>query len=176
MDDTQILALLLARDEQGLKELELKYGKRLMRLARGILPEEDALECVNDSYLAVWNSIPPNQPEYLFAYAAKICRNLALNRVEWEGATKRNAVVVELSEELSQCIPDNSVTVEQTELAQLIAAFLKTLPAEKRSLFIRRYWYGESVRELATSFGWREGKVKSILFRLRNQLWNELNK
>ena len=97
MDDTQILALLLARNEQGLKELEPKYGKRLMRLARGILPEEDALECVNDSYLAVWNSIPPNQPEYLFAYAAKICRNLALNRVEWKSAAKRNATVVELS-------------------------------------------------------------------------------
>ena len=176
MDDTQILALLLARNEQGLKELEPKYGKRLMRLARGILPEEDALECVNDSYLAVWNSIPPNQPEYRFAYAAKICRNLALNRVEWESAAKRNATVVELSEELSQCIPDNSATVEQTELAQLIAAFLKTLPEEKRGLFIRRYWYGESIRELAEHFGCHEGKIKSILFRLRNQLWNELNK
>jgi len=91
--------------------------------------------------LAVWNSIPPNKPEFLFAYTAKICRNLALNRVEWEGAAKRNAVVVELSEELSQCIPDPSASLEQPELAQLIASFLKTLPEEKRSLFIRRYWY-----------------------------------
>ena len=176
MDDTQILALLLAKDEQGLNELEQKYGNRLRRLATGILPDEDALECVNDTYLAVWNSIPPNKPEFLFAYTAKICRNLALNRVEWEGAAKRNAVVVELSEELSQCIPDSSATVEQTELAQVIAAFLKALPEEKRSLFVRRYWYGESIRELAESFDCREGKVKSILFRLRNQLWNELRK
>jgi len=176
MDDTQILDLLLAKDEQGLKELGQKYGNRLKRLAAGILPEEDALECVNDTYLAVWNSVPPNKPEFLFAYMAKICRNLALNRVEWEGAAKRKAVVVELSDELAQCIPDSSATVEQTELAQLIAAFLKALPEEKRSLFIRRYWYSESIRELAEAFHCREGKVKSILFRLRNQLWNELRK
>lgn len=149
MEDNQILGLLLVRDEQGLKELETKYGTRLKHLAMGILPEEDALECVNDTYLAVWNSIPPKQPEFLFAYVAKICRNLALNRLEWESAAKRNAVVVELSEELSET---------------------------KRSLFIRRYWYGESIKELAEAFGYRETKIKSILFRLRNQLWKELKK
>ena len=176
MEDSQILALLLTRDEQGLKELEIKYGNRLKHLAMGILPEEDALECVNDTYLAVWNSIPPKQPEYLFAYTAKICRNLALNRLEREGAAKRNAVVVELSEELLQCIPDTSATMEARELAQHIGIFLKELPEHKRSLFMRRYWYGESIKELATAFGYREGKVKSILFRLRNQLWKELKK
>lgn len=176
MEDNQILALFFARNEQGLKELEAKYGSRLKHLAMGILPEEDALECVNDTYLAVWNSIPPKKPEFLFAYTAKICRNLALNRLEWESAAKRNAVVVELSEELSQCIPDASATMEDRELARLIGAFLKTLPAEKRSLFVRRYWYGESIRELSKAFGYRESKVKSILFRLRNQLWKELKK
>lgn len=176
MEDNQILALFFARNEQGLKELEAKYGTRLKHLAMGILPEEDALECVNDTYLAVWNSIPPKKPEFLFAYTAKICRNLALNRLEWESAAKRNAVVVELSEELSQCIPDASATMEDRELARLIGAFLKTLPAEKRSLFVRRYWYGESIRELSKAFGYRESKVKSILFRLRNQLWKELKK
>lgn len=176
MEDNQILALFFARNERGLKELEAKYGTRLKHLAMGILPEEDALECVNDTYLAVWNSIPPKKPEFLFAYTAKICRNLALNRLEWESAAKRNAVVVELSEELSQCIPDASATMGDRELARLIGAFLKTLPAEKRSLFVRRYWYGESIRELSKAFGYRESKVKSILFRLRNQLWKELKK
>ena len=116
MEDEQILALLLAKEEQGLKELEQKYGNKLKHLAMSILPEEDALECVNDTYLAVWNSIPPKQPEYLFAYTAKICRNTALNRVEWSNAAKRNAIVVELSDELLECIPNTSATLETNEL------------------------------------------------------------
>ena len=176
MEDNQILSLLLTRKEQGLKELELKYGTKLKHLAMGMLPEEDAKECVNDTYLAVWNSIPPRQPEFLFAYTAKICRNLALNRVEWSQAAKRNATIVELSAELEQCIPDTSATMEQRELGELIGNFLKELPEEKRSLFIRRYWYGESIEELARAFGFRQSKVKSILFRLRKQLWKELKK
>ena len=176
MDDQQIIALLFARNEQGLKELEQKYGTRLKHRAMGILPKEDAMECVNDTYLAVWNSIPPKLPEFLFAYTAKICRNLALNRVEWANAAKRKAVIMELSDELAQCIPDTSVTMEQQELAQRISNFLKTLPVNKRNLFVRRYWYGESIKELAAAFGYRESKVKSILFRLRNQLGKELKK
>ena len=176
MDDKQILALLLAKKEQGLKELEVKYGAKLKHLAMGILPEEDALECVNDTYLAVWNSIPPKTPEFLFAYTAKICRNLSLNRLEWSSAIKRNAVVVELSAELEHCIPNASATMEDRELARLIGTFLRTLPAEKRKIFVRRYWYGESIKELAAATGYRESKVKSILFRLRNQLWKELKK
>lgn len=176
MDDQQIIALLFARNEQGIKELEQKYGTRLKHLAMGILPKEDAMECVNDTYLAVWNSIPPKLPEFLFAYTAKICRNLALNRVEWVNAAKRKAVIVELSDELAQCIPDTSVTMEQQELTQRISTFLKTLPVNKRNLFVRRYWYGESIKELAAAFGYRESKVKSILFRLRNQLGKELKK
>ena len=177
MEDEKIVSLYWQRNEEAIKETEEKYDRYLTKIAYNILSNhEDSRESVNDTYLAVWNSIPPNKPEFLFAYTAKICRNLALNRVEWEGAAKRNAVVVELSEELSQCIPDSSATVEQTELAQVIAAFLKALPEEKRSLFVRRYWYGESIRELAEAFHCREGKVKSILFRLRNQLWNELRK
>lgn len=176
MEDEEILALLQSRKEQGLNELEHKYGKRLRLLAGRILPEEDAKECLNDTYLAVWNSIPPNQPEFLFAYAAKICRNLALNKIEWSHAAKRNAVFVELSAELEQCIPDVSADIGQQELGELIAGFLKKQPEEKRQLFVRRYWYGESIRELAEAFGYRESKVKSILFRLRNRLWNDLKK
>ena len=120
MEDNQILALLLTREEQGLKELEQKYGNKLKHLAMSIVPEEDAIECVNDTYLAVWNSIPPKQPEYLFAYTAKICRNMALNRVEWNNAAKRSAVVVELSDELLECIPNTSATMEQKELTHLL--------------------------------------------------------
>ena len=176
MEDNQILALLLAREEQGLKELEQKYGTKLKHLAMSIVPEEDAIECVNDTYLAVWNNIPPKQPDYLFAYTAKICRNLALNRVEWSNAAKRNAVVVELSDELLECIPNTSATMEQKELTHLLRSFLMTVPEEKRNLFIQRYWYGKSIKELASAFGYREEKVKSMLFRIRKQLWKELNK
>ncbi len=176
MEDEEILTLLQSRKEQGINELEQKYGRRLRQLAERILPEEDAKECLNDTYLAVWNSIPPKRPQFLFAYTAKICRNLALNKVEWNQAAKRNAVVVELSAELEQCIPDGAAAVGQQELGELLTGFLKGLSEEKRQLFVRRYWYGESIRELSDRFGYRESKVTSMLFRMRKQLWNELKK
>lgn len=176
MEDNEILTLLFERKEQGLAELEQKYGRRLKQLAGCMISEEDAEECVNDTYLAVWNSIPPKRPEYLFAYTAKICRNLALNKIEWSRAVKRDAVVVELSAELMQCIPDNAFSGDETGLRELMIRFLKEVPEEKRKLFLRRYWYGESVKKLAEAFGYRESKVKSMLFRLRKQLWNELKK
>ncbi|MGN1084944.1 MAG: RNA polymerase sigma factor [Lachnospiraceae bacterium] len=176
MEDEEILTLLQSRKEQGINELEQKYGRRLRQLAERILPEEDAKECLNDTYLAVWNSIPPKRPQFLFAYTAKICRNLALNKVEWNQAAKRNAVVVELSAELEQCIPDSAAAVGQQELGELLTGFLRGLAEEKRQLFVRRYWYGESIRELSDRFGYRESKVKSMLFRMRKQLWNELKK
>lgn len=176
MEDNDILALLFERKEQGLTELERKYGTRLKLLASRMVSEEDAEECVNDTYLAVWNSVPPNRPEYLFAYAAKICRNRALNKVEQNKAAKRSAVVVELSAELMECIPENTLAGDETGLRELLVRFLGGLSEEKRKLFLRRYWYGESVKELAEAFVYRESKVKSILFRLRKQLWNELKK
>lgn len=176
MEDEEILALLRSRDERGLYELGNKYGKRLAALAERILPAQDAAECVNDTYLAVWESIPPKCPEFLFAYTAKICRNLAFNRVEWNHAAKRNAVFVELSDELGKCAPDVSEKVWQQELTRAIADFLWGQEEEKRQIFIRRYWYGDSVKELAEAFGCRQGKIKSILFRQRKQLWNALKK
>lgn len=176
MEDDEILALLQGRDERGLYELANKYGKRLEHLAGRILSEQDAAECVNDTYLAVWESIPPKCPEFLFAYTAKICRNLAFNRVEWNHAAKRSAVFVELSDELGKCAPDVLEKVGQQELSEAIADFLKGQEVVKRQIFIRRYWYGESVKELAEEFGCRPGKIKSMLFRMRKQLWNALKK
>lgn len=176
MEDKEILKLFFERKEQALSELERKYGSRLKMMAARMVSAEDAEECVNDTYLAVWNSVPPNRPEYLFAYAAKICRNLALNKVEQSKAAKRSAVVVELSAELMECIPDNTRAKGETGLRELLVRFLGNQPEEKRRLFLRRYWYGESVKELAQGFGYRESKVKSMLFRLRKQLWNELKK
>ena len=176
MEDNEILMLLWERKEDALLELEQKYGSRLKTLASGMVSEEDAKECINDTYLAVWNSIPPNRPEFLFAYMAKICRNQALNKEKWNQAIKRCAVMVELSTELEQCIPNTIVAKDETELHDALIRFLKSLSEEKRKLFLRRYWYGESVKELAKSFGYRESKIKSMLFRLRKQLWKELKK
>ncbi len=176
MEDEEIISLLFDRDERGLDELSKKYGGRLRQLAERILSPPDAAECINDTYLAVWESIPPRSPEYLFAYTAKICRNLALNRVEWNQAAKRNAVFVELSEELGNLAPDLSDGIQQRELASAIADFLKGQTKEQREIFVRRYWYGETVKELAQTFDCRQGRIKSILFRLRKGLRRELEK
>ena len=176
MEDEEILNLLWNRREEGLKELEEKYGKQIQRLAGRILTEEDAKECVNDTYLAVWNSIPPKRPAYLFSYVAKICRNFSYNKVQWNLASKRKAEIVELSAELEQCIPDSLAFMEQKELGRFISEFLKKQPEEKRRIFVRRYWYGDSLKELSEHYGYRESKVKSILFRLRNQLKEYLKK
>ena len=176
MEDEEILNLLWNRKEEGLKELEQKYGQQIQRLAGNILSKEDASECVNDTYLAVWNSIPPKRPTYLFSYVAKICRNFSYNKVQWNQASKRKAEIVELSAELEQCIPDSLAFMEQKELGRFISEFLKKQPEEKSRIFVRRYWYGDSLKELSEHYGYRESKVKSILFRLRNQLKEYLKK
>lgn len=176
MQDNEIITLLWERKEQALRELEQKYGASLKMLAGRIVSTPDAEECVNDTYFALWNSIPPNRPEYLYAYATKICRNLALNKSERNHASKRTAVVVELSAELIQCIPDHQSVRSEQALHELIGNFLTGLSEEKRKIFLRRYWYGESIKELSKAFGYSENKVKSILFRLRKQLWKELKK
>ncbi len=176
MEDDKIIELLWNREEQGIKELENKYGKELKRLSEHMLNVEDAEECVSDTYIAVWNSIPPKKPHFLFAYISKICRNISLNKVEWNHASKRNAQTIELSSELEQCIPDTSNIIDMREFGDILSAFLHTLPDEKRKMFIKRYWYGDSINELAQLFGYRNSKVKSILFRVRNELREYLEK
>lgn len=168
--DAQIIELLWAREERGIAMLSERYERRLFWVARSILAEEEAAECVNDTLLAVWNSIPPNRPQYLFAYAAAICRNNAYNRLRWENAQKRKAEVVSLSNELEECIPaGREMQQPGRELERLLADFLRGLPKEKRLLFVRRYWYGDTIEMLAEHFGCSAGRVKSILFRVRRQ-------
>ena len=176
MEDDKIIELLWNREEQGIKELENKYGKELKRLSERMVNAEDAEECVSDTYIAVWNSIPPKKPDFLFAYISIICRNISLNKVEWNHASKRNAQIIELSSELEQCIPDMSNTLDIRELGDILSVCLRTLSDEKRKMFIRRYWYGDSINELAQLFGYRDSKVKSILFRVRNELREYLEK
>ncbi|MGN0429815.1 MAG: RNA polymerase sigma factor [Acetatifactor sp.] len=173
MDENQILELLLARNEQAIGEVDNVYGKRLYNLAYGILKNrEDAGECVNDTLWKAWRAIPPARPKYLWAFLSKICRNTAISRLRFENAEKRHGAVYELSEEMEQCIPDRfgEEKIESRALVLAFNQFLDSLSKEKRLIFMRRYWYGESVSEIAKRFEISESKVKASLFRTRNYL------
>lgn len=173
MEDREILALFQQRDQGAIPALEERYGKRLRALAGRLLGSpEDAEECVSDTYLAVWNAIPPEEPVYLFAYLAAICRNRALTYLEREKARKRRGQVVALTEELELCIPDVRREREQDarEIGEALNRFLTGLGEEARRFFLRRYWYAESIKEVAKNCGVSESKVKMSLHRTRKKL------
>lgn len=179
MDDREILDLFWARDERAIEMTQRAHGGKLNRLAVGILrTEEDAEECVSDTYWKAWETIPPQRPNYFFAYLAKICRFLCFGRLDWQNAQKRSADVVSLTEEMELCIPDCSRDrqLESRELGRLLTKFLDTLPKESRVIFLRRYWYAQSVREIAIGCGVSESKVKTQLHRTRNKLRGYLEK
>lgn len=173
MEDNEIIALYMERNTDAILNTNDKYGSRLGNLAENILnSKEDAAECVNDTLFNAWNSIPPDRPQYLFAYLAKICRNLALNRLDWNNAKKRKAVIVELTNEMESCITDMRHNESETseELGKLLNKFIKSLPEEKKHIFLRRYWYADSCRDIAVYCGCSESKVKVTLHRIRNEL------
>ncbi|MBR0485993.1 MAG: RNA polymerase sigma factor [Oscillospiraceae bacterium] len=171
MEDNEILELFYQHDEHALQEIASKYGAKLKRFAMHFLGNEpDAEECLNDVYFKAWNAIPIRKPEHLSAYLMQICRYTAFSMIDRQSAQKRNAVLVELTNEMEQCIPDVSAPEQQTELSELLSEFLKTLSKEKRILFVRRYWYGDSIREIAEAFHWQESRVKTNLFRIRKKL------
>lgn len=179
MTDAQIIALFWARNEDAIRQTDAAYGRKLYILADKILHNrEDAEESVSDTYLQAWNTIPPQRPVRFFAYLAKICRNAALGRLEWNTAAKRNGEVVALTQEMEQCIPDISQnrTLEQTEFAGLLNRFLDSIPRESRMIFLRRYWYADSVEEIARRYQISQSKVKTQLHRTRNKLRDYLAK
>ena len=179
MDDTKIIALFLSRDEEAICQTDKAYGRKLDVLANRILcSREDAQECVNDTYLKTWNSIPPHRPNCFFAFLASICRHLSLNRLDWNLATKRNAEVVSLTQEMEQCIPDRMIEakLEGKELGKLLNEFLAALPQDSRVIFLRRYWYVDTVAEIAARYGMTESKVKMQLSRTRAKLLAFLEK
>lgn len=181
MEDSEILALFQKRNERAIEEAAYAHGGLCRCLALHILGDwQDAEECLSDTLLAAWNTIPPQQPERLASYLARITRNLALKRLRDRQRLKRGGGQAELVfEELDECIPSgNSVEeqIEQKELAKVLERFLRGLPETERRLFLCRYWYFESVKELSLRFGCRESKVKSMLFRTRKKLKNYLNK
>lgn len=181
MDDRQIIALYNERSEAALSETATKYGKYCRTIAYNILyNEEDSEECVNDTWLRAWEAIPPQYPNRLSAFLGKITRNLALNRYKQNAAKKRGGGQTMLAlEELTECIPGANSTEEATEEALLIEVlnrFLADLSTEKRKLFLRRYWYLCSVKEIAEDFNLGESNVKMTLLRLREQLKSVLEK
>lgn len=175
MEDDEIVELYLKRDETALSQTQSKYGKRLCAVSYVITGDRlTAEEVENDAYLRAWESIPPNAPyKALFAYLAKIVRNLSINVCKSRGRLKRAAMIVELSEEMEQCIPARGRVEENFDaklLSENISAFLDTLPERKRDIFMRRYWYLDSPEKIAERFGMSENNVKVTLYRLREKL------
>ena len=179
MEDSEILELFFARNEDAIRHTDETYGRRLFVLADNIVKnDQDAEESVSDTYMRAWDTIPPQKPRYFFAYLAKICRFLCFGRLDWNNAAKRKAEIVELSAEMELCIPDPSRErqAESRELARLLNEFLGTLPEESRKIFLRRYWYADSITEIAQRYQMGESKVKTRLFRTRNALRSFLEK
>ncbi len=175
MEDGRIVELYLDKDEQALKESALKYGNRLRGIAYGILRNySDAQECENDTYFSAWNSIPPHEPRsYLFAFLGKITRNLSINLYNKNHTQKRYGQVVELTKEMEACIPspcDTPCQIADESLLETIDSFLASLSKEERTVFVARYWYGDTVKEVAKRFAISESKVKSMLMRTRNKM------
>lgn len=178
MDDKQIVALLWGRSQEALMALAEKYGRRLQSLARNILgSEEDAAECVNDTYLALWNSIPPQKPDPLGAYACRVCKNAAISRLRKNRAAKRGELTVSL-EELTECIGEDTLQriADSKTLGEAIDRFLSTLSKENRILFLRRHWFGDSISQLAHDRGLSESAVSIRLSRTRSRLKDYLIK
>ena len=179
MEDKQIIQMFFKRDERAIEETDVKYGTLLQRLAMRILNNrEDAQECCNDTYWKTWDTIPPQKPQILYSYVMRICRFISCNRITWKNAKKRNAVIVELTAELENCIPDTRAefAMQDEELGRVINRFLKDLSLETRVIFMKRYWYAESIREIAESLEVSEGKVKMSLSRSRKKMKEYLEK
>lgn len=180
MEDQAIVELYLARDPEALAQSQQKYGKLCRQAAGRILASrEDCEECVNDVWLAAWNAIPPQRPRRLGAFLRGIARNQALKKYEYLTADKRRAQAVCSLEELEECIPGGTgveKAVEERRMIQVLSAFLQAQPAEKRGVFLRRYYYFESIEEICAGTGFSPGKVTSMLFQLRRRLKDRLEK
>ena len=179
MEDRQIVAMYQQRDQQAIAQTERKYGHYLTKVAYHILYDlEDCAESVNDTYLAAWNAIPPHQPESLCAFLSKLTRRISIDLLRKKQSAKRGGGEYELSlEELSQCLPggnDPEAEVSSRELVRTIEKFLLTLPEKTRNVFIGRYFYMDSVKEVARYCGLTESNTKVLLHRTRLALGDYL--
>lgn len=180
MEDSKIIDLFFERSEEAIVELSKKYGPICMKVSMHVLNDHrDAEECVNDSYLGVWNAIPPEKPNPLSAFVCRIVRNISINRYKKLHTQKRNSnydlCLEELEEYISanHCVEDHYV---ETELAAYINEFLDSSSTMNRLLFVRRFWYMDSYEELAESTGLKEGAIRTRLSRLKADLKEFLGK
>lgn len=180
MTDEKIIDLFLERSEQAIKELSLKYGSLCKNISFNILHNEcDAEECENDTYVKVWNTIPPQKPYCLVAYVSKIARNISLNRLKYYSRNKRNAQIDHLFSELYECIPSNENLVQITEdimISKAINEFLRALDNQTRVLFVQRYFYMETAESLSKRFGLSASNVSTKLNRTRTRMKSYLSK
>ena len=182
MSDADIVALYFERDERAIRETSLKYGRYCLGVALQILQNmQDAEECVNDTYLKAWDAIPPQRPSKLGAFLSKITRHLALDKYKAYTAAKRGGTDFILSiEELGECIPDPASDFDAlrdtAHIGHAINTFLKSEGALARKIFVCRYFYGDSVSQIASRFACSESTVKSSLYRTRNRLKSYLKK
>lgn len=181
MQDSEIIDLYLNRDESAIKETQEKYSDFCYSIAYRILYNtEDAKECENDTYLKVWNSIPPQKPKVFSSFLGMIVRNLSLDKYRKRHSQKRGGYDTSLSlDELEGCIPDSKNIydeIETKELSLLISAFLHSLPEIESNVFMHRYWHFYSIKEISSHYNFSQSKVKMTLLRTRNKLVEFLRK
>lgn len=174
MEDAVIVDLYWARDQQAITESERKYGAFCGALARNILSSlQDAEECVNDTWYRAWDTIPPQRPNSLRAYLGRIVRNLAIDRWRRGKAQKRGEGMDVMLSELEGCLPGGTTPEQELEnraITQAIEGWLDSIGREERAIFLRRYWYGTAVSELAKSWGCTPNRMSQRLLRLRTSL------
>jgi len=180
MEDREIVELFFKRSEKAIEESDKKYGRHCLCIANRILNnEEDAKEIVNDTYLKAWNTIPPNKPSSLYSYLGMLARQLSLNKYKEKTRKKRGGYTVDIAiYELENHLASESVTdnLDKRYLGSVLNRFLEGLPKKSRMIFIRRYWYMDSISEISRTFAMSEASVKITLFRLRQNLKKYLKK
>jgi len=178
VEDERIVMLYWERDENAIRETEMKYGKYCHTVAYNILhSREDADECVNDTWNSAWNTIPPQKPSKLQCFLARITRNIAIDRYRHENAQKRSAERESVMEEYWECVPSEDYSIEdELSLKQALNGFLASLDARTRVIFMRRYWYAMSVKDIASGMRLSESYVSVILHRTRSKFRDYLTK
>lgn len=180
MDDSKIIELFYERSEQAIVELSKKYGSACIKFANNILNNRlDSEECVNDAYLGAWNTIPPQKPNPLLSYVCRIVRNLAIKKYHSNTAAKRNSIYDISLDELESCFPASDSIEDELnvkEVSRIIDSFLETLDKENRIMFVRRYWYSDSIADLAELFHTSKHNISVRLSRARAKLKKHLTK
>ena len=174
MEDSKIIELFFDRSEEAITELSEKYGKVCKSVAENILNNQlDSEECVNDAFLAVWNTIPPQKPEHLLSYVCRIVRNLAIKKYHANTAQKRNSIYDVALDEIKECFPSSALVedeIESSDTAKAIDCFLESMDKQSRILFVRRYYYSDSIEDLAGLFRTSKHNISVRLSRIRKNL------